>query len=176
MRKLLFWLILPIAIVGCGSVNPPVSLSLSDQFYTPSPGNGYRGRFGGEPGQDFIGPMRKACDGFGGLDMSSIHDVTTFNDFYRRGLAKEFRCYGPPASTYDKYREEVIEYEKREAAKRNNRDTVPRLIDETTSNGGSEIAPENKSVTLDAAKADCEELGFKPKTEAFGNCVLKLTE
>ena len=29
---------------------------------------------------------------------------------------------------------------------------------------------------LDQAKIDCEELGFAPKTEAFGNCVLKLMD
>ena len=29
---------------------------------------------------------------------------------------------------------------------------------------------------LEKSKAECEELGFTPKTEAFGNCVLKLIE
>jgi hypothetical protein len=29
---------------------------------------------------------------------------------------------------------------------------------------------------LEQAKAECESIGFRPSTEAFGNCVLKLTE
>ena len=29
---------------------------------------------------------------------------------------------------------------------------------------------------LEKAKIDCEELGFTPKTESFGNCVLKLMD
>jgi len=50
------------------------------------------------------------------------------------------------------------------------------MIDETTLHGGTKQTPASETVTMDAAKAECEGLGFKPKTEAFGNCVLKLTE
>lgn len=144
--------------------------------FDPSASNQYFGKLSYEPGGDYLTVMKRLCAPYGGLNPNSVKDTDTNMIANNFGFVKEYRCYGPPVSTYDKYREEVIEYEKSEAEKRNNRDTVPRVIDETTSNGGSEIAPENKSVTLDAAKADCEELGFKPKTEAFGNCVLKLTE
>jgi hypothetical protein len=33
---------------------------------------------------------------------------------------------------------------------------------------------QNPTSEMDNAKRKCEELGFSPKTEAFGNCVLKL--
>jgi hypothetical protein len=48
------------------------------------------------------------------------------------------------------------------------------ISSEVINHGGRFNASE--TVTMDAAKAECEGLGFKPKTEAFGNCVLKLTE
>lgn len=41
-------------------------------------------------------------------------------------------------------------------------------IDDQAHTGG--VSP------LDKAKIDCEEIGFTPKTEAFGNCVLKLMD
>lgn len=31
-------------------------------------------------------------------------------------------------------------------------------------------------ITLDKAKTKCTDLGFKPKTEKFGNCVMELTK
>jgi hypothetical protein len=39
------------------------------------------------------------------------------------------------------------------------------------------IAPsQTQTINLDDAKSKCIELGFKPATEAFGNCVLKLAK
>jgi len=36
--------------------------------------------------------------------------------------------------------------------------------------------PKNKKNNLDAFKKQCEDLGFKPKTEKFGECVISLAE
>lgn len=41
---------------------------------------------------------------------------------------------------------------------------------------GDDQAHTDGASPLDKAKIDCEELGFTPKTEAFGNCVLKLMD
>jgi hypothetical protein len=39
------------------------------------------------------------------------------------------------------------------------------------------IAPsQSQTISLDDAKSKCIEIGFKPATEAFGNCVLKLAK
>ena len=35
--------------------------------------------------------------------------------------------------------------------------------------------PASDSMSIDKAKSECEELGFEPKTEKFGECVLILT-
>ncbi len=45
--------------------------------------------------------------------------------------------------------------------------------------GGNDVVnfsnkEQNPTSEMDNAKKKCEELGFAPKTEAFGNCVLKL--
>ena len=37
-------------------------------------------------------------------------------------------------------------------------------------------APNNSSVSIDQAKQQCKDLGFKTGTEKFGNCVLELTK
>jgi hypothetical protein len=37
-------------------------------------------------------------------------------------------------------------------------------------------ANESERLSLDVSKQKCEELGFKPATEAFGKCVLQLTK
>ena len=47
--------------------------------------------------------------------------------------------------------------------------------------GKNEDNPKKKSkykkkVDLEKFKKECEELGFKPKTEKFGECVLKLLD
>ena len=34
----------------------------------------------------------------------------------------------------------------------------------------------SQNVNLEKFKKQCEDLGFKPKTEKFGDCVLKLLE
>jgi hypothetical protein len=36
--------------------------------------------------------------------------------------------------------------------------------------------PANNAPSLNEAKKECEDLGFKPKTEKFGACVLQLTD
>ena len=39
-----------------------------------------------------------------------------------------------------------------------------------------EKSKSSKNVNLDKYKKQCEDLGFKPKTEKFGECVLRLLE
>ena len=43
---------------------------------------------------------------------------------------------------------------------------------------GNEPPPTSSSsmTSMDKAKSQCEELGFEPKTEKFGDCVLRLME
>ena len=39
-----------------------------------------------------------------------------------------------------------------------------------------EISQSHKTINLEILKEACESIGFTPKTESFGNCVLKLSE
>ena len=39
-----------------------------------------------------------------------------------------------------------------------------------------ESPPKKNNINLDNFKKECEDLGFKPKTEKFGECVLRLVE
>ena len=38
------------------------------------------------------------------------------------------------------------------------------------------VLPSTNSISMENAKTKCEELDFKPKTEKYGECVLKLME
>ena len=56
-----------------------------------------------------------------------------------------------------------------------NYNSAPNVSNQGT-NRVQKIAPTTTKVTIDDAKSQCEELGFTPKTEKFGECVLELTK
>ena len=67
----------------------------------------------------------------------------------------------------------------RECIKNNYEACADAIAIETRSNGGSaggEQLQTSGDARIEKAKIDCEELGFTPKTESFGNCVLKLMD
>ena len=67
----------------------------------------------------------------------------------------------------------------RECIKNNYEACAGAIAIETHSNGnsvGGEQLETSGDSRLEKAKIECEELGFTPKTESFGNCVLKLMD
>lgn len=114
--------------------------------YDPSLSNNYSGLIAYEPGADITSFMQSKCAAYGGLDFSSVRDGTAP------------KMLGNNLGFVKQYR---------------------CYGPQTKSNSPATFQQQNysqPSITLDAAKKKCAELGLKPGTEPFGNCVLKLSK
>lgn len=121
--------------------------------YNPSVANGYKGLIAYEPGADYVAFMIKQCSPYGGLDNSSIRDGRAEKMIGNNlGFVKEYRCRG--------LTERAIERGQ----------VLPAVGSNKTSDDGP-VSSEN----LKAARKKCADLGLKPGTEKFGECVLKLS-
>ena len=115
----------------------------------PSASNGYRGILMTESWGNYLDYMEKTCAPYGGLDRFSIYETNS-----RCGVigcdfmtvTKGYSCRGA---------QENIEV----------RDQTP---------PATKLS--NQKPSLDESKLKCAELGFKAGSEAFGNCVLKLSK
>ena len=66
-----------------------------------------------------------------------------------------------------------------ECIKNNHKSCVGQRLNEAVTEPQGEVSDVEAiggQMSLEESKAECEELGFTPKTESFGNCVLKLFE
>jgi hypothetical protein len=124
--------------------------NLSPGTYKPSPQNGYKGLLSEAPlSENTIVYMEQGCQSFGGLNYSSIKEVSRppggsccFNTW------KEWSCNGPSKAVTELKPE-------------------PQLTNRPL---------ENPKISLENAKSKCFDLGFKSETEGFGKCVLQLTK
>lgn len=119
----------------------------------PSPSNGLRGEVNVDPGVDPYPHMQYQCSGYGGLIFSSVQQGRS------RGLGnfKTYQCYKAKETTVVPIHEPQPQY----FAPRTQQPSPPSSINNNS---------------LDQFKTICKELGFKEGTEAFGNCVLKLSK
>jgi hypothetical protein len=152
----IFFSIFVCFISGCAVYGSAYNHSVYGTF-DPSPHTDFLGKISYEPGGDYLSHMRNQCASYGGLDMNSIQDTTSkllFNNF---GLVKEYRCKGLPKIPVQSLQaSQVIE----------RTITQPEIANKKESSGISMTDAQNK----------CRDLGFTPKTEGFGKCVLQLTK
>ena len=130
-------------------VSCSTSTGNSDKYltYLPSATNGYKGLMAAELSSPPLSFMAGRCENFGGLDYSSVQDEPVPSWKVIGYFYKSYKCYGPEPKL----------------------SSVPITIQEPK-------AHSRVPVTFNDAKDKCSDLGFKPQTEAFGNCVLKLSQ
>ncbi len=154
-------------LLSCKAIYGPEHPSFGHLFQDPSEENGYVGTIGNEPPYNLeITELEKRCLSYGGLDSNSIHLIQggweVINSYqYKCKFAKN-----PPSH-------ESIIVDTQAKAEVN--------IDPIVHNSNLiEVDKTKNSLvikrTIDSAKKQCEELGFKPKTAQFGKCVLELTK
>jgi len=120
--------------------------------YTPSSSTNYRGELLYDATLSLskeapIEVMEKLCAPYGGLDLASVsHDEKKWDEITRY----TYIC--------NKQKEIVP-------------DTTPTATPEPTPTPTPTSSPK---VTIDDAKKQCEDIGFKAGTEKFGECVLRL--
>jgi hypothetical protein len=148
-----------ILIIGCYLSGCAVYSSHHPSWGTfdPGPSTNFLGKISYEPGGDYISYMKSQCSRYGGLDMNSISDTSTgilMNNF---GLVKEYRCKGLP--------------------KNSTPITLPnQVIEKINPQAENQVKRESNGISMSDAQNKCRELGFNPKTEGFGKCVLQLTK
>ena len=158
MIKILSLFFLSYLLLGCQTYTNGNVGGLG-KLYEPSLSTSYYGRIGLDPLADGIGEAKRLCLPYGGLDERSIEKDLNFigQSIWR------FRCYPPQAKLNSS------NYLKPSAIKTDAGGYVPE------ENTVMESLPSNQKTSISEAKSKCADLGFKPKTEAFGKCVLKLS-
>jgi len=129
------------------------------ELYEPSQATTYYGRIGLDPLADGIREARRLCAPYSALDEASIQKELTFIG----QSIWSFRCYPPQAKS------KSSEYPEPSSSKPEAGGYAPE------ENRDIETLPSNPKVSISEAKIKCAYLGFKPKTEGFGKCVIKLS-
>lgn len=154
MKKNNIFLLLGMLVVlgGCSSVMEP-NAGLCEDCQEPSAGNGFVGKFvlrwDAKNDLNIANNIsQKYCGSLNGVKRQpSVY--TRFTNYVKY----EFQCHGYTAP-------------------------LP-VVQQAVQPQVQSIAPQNNNTNLktqiEEAKAKCADLGFKANTEAFGKCVLKLT-
>lgn len=127
--------------------------------YPPTPQNGYRGLIGWEvidSDHSATREMQTMCSQFGGLNVSSIQKAPTPRGGVLMMKYATYECNGPQLSRQAQPYLEPTNPKKLEPAE--NQSPHPQI-----------------QKSLDAASGKCRDLGLKPGTEKFGECVMKLS-
>lgn len=122
--------------------------------YDPSPLTGFEGKVMLEPFSDPYPVMQSNCSGYGGLILSSIQNA---EGKALGGIYKTYKCYKSQEATV----KPTFEVQPQNFAPKMQQPSPPSSINNNS---------------LEKFKSLCKELGFKEGTEAFGNCVLKLSK
>jgi hypothetical protein len=170
MKKLIAALF--ILLSGCSVTNGDYKL-LSGDLYTPKVSTGFYGKILAEPFSDFEPELESYCLKINRkLDKGSleIEKTTILGEKIVRYHCEELPRVNPVQSTYS---------QEQEATPSGFESTQIRDNSSDKSNIQIETAPTEKTsspLDLSTAKRKCSDLGFKPKTEKFGRCVLELSK
>ena len=168
MRLLIITFVPVFFIYGCASYSTG-----SYGTYAPSVANGFKGLIGWEVEEDseLLRVMQKHCAHYGGLNFSSIAPAERPpGGAYLTMKYRSYQCNG-----FDFARPKIapvapVTYTPGE---KNNSPPSKNLIELNDVS-----PPESLKVKpgLEDAKKKCIDLGFKPATEKFGQCVLRLSK
>lgn len=127
----------------------------------PSPQNGFNGRIKAESLEAYIPVMRHKCETYG----RKLEEDKAFYQAQMGSSVENVYFYScivtPQYNVRDNYGAG--------SDPKNSKNTY--IAPAQTSLG----SPIDSSLNLNTVKNKCQELGFKPKTEKFGKCVLELT-
>ena len=181
MNKIVLFFI-TLTLFGCATYGPE-SPAWNKRFITvwnPSPENDYVGRIGAEPFTDPRPDIRVRCFAFGGLDESSVVKLPYQEPAGVIGIhTYEYTCNkkaanNPPATIPFVHRDDTQKDSDALRAKSDGGGGYAPSSEDKSNSSNQLPLPQVKDLSI--AKKQCEELGFKPKTEKFGKCVLELSK
>jgi hypothetical protein len=156
-----------------------------DVVTEPTIRNGYQGvlvDMSGATLSDLNNRAKEICGALGGAKSLPYfsHSVPIGWELYRyscnglENLTPTLRVIATPATTLNAGTEnQETEKEKNSLKQEQNNQAEQNA---TTPNTTKKTLPLNTSIAIDDAKKKCIDLGFKPSTERFGQCVLRLSK